>query len=126
MQPKYIEQDRILDIMCWCCGEGRKYCDEKRCNEWHAIKREPGADVISKSQYEEDRKDWLDRYIKEHDAHIKTIEDYHAGLATHGYWINEPDRYFHWHCSECGYVISGPHREFHFCPKCGTKMEGDK
>lgn len=43
-----------------------------------------------------------------------------------GWWINEPDRYFHWHCSECEYVISGPHREFHYCPKCGTKMEGDK
>ena len=46
--------------------------------------------------------------------------------VVYGYWINEPDRYFHWHCSECGYVISGPHREFHYCPKCGTKMEGDK
>lgn len=46
--------------------------------------------------------------------------------VVHGYWINEPDRYFHWHCSECEYVISGPHREFHYCPKCGTKMEGDR
>lgn len=49
-----------------------------------------------------------------------------AEPVIHGYWINEPDRYFHWHCSECGYVISGPHREFNYCPKCGTKMHGDK
>jgi hypothetical protein len=49
-----------------------------------------------------------------------------AEPVRHGYWINEPDRYFHWHCSECGYVISGPHREFNYCPKCGTKMHGDK
>lgn len=46
--------------------------------------------------------------------------------VVHGYWINEPDRYFHWHCSECGYVISGPHREFNYCPNCGTKMHGDR
>lgn len=49
-----------------------------------------------------------------------------AEPVRHGYWINEPDRYFHWHCSECEYVISGPHREFNYCPKCGTKMHGDK
>lgn len=42
--------------------------------------------------------------------------------VVHGHWVEEPDRYFHWHCSECGYVISGPHREFNYCPKCGTKI----
>ena len=52
MKPKYIEQDRILDIMCWCCGGGRRYCDERRCTNWHAIKREPGAEVISKAEYD--------------------------------------------------------------------------
>ena len=36
----------------------------------------PIADVVSKEQYEQDHKYWLDRYIKEHDAHIETIKDY--------------------------------------------------
>lgn len=105
------------DIYCGMCETGEII---------DIIKAMPSADVIPKSQYEEDRKEWLDRYIKEYDAHIKTIENFHNGVEIHGYWINEPDRYFHWHCSECGYVISGPHSEFHYCPKCGTKMEGDK
>lgn len=50
----------------------------------------------------------------------------HGPFQRIGYWIKEKDRYLHWHCSECRYVISGPHREFHYCPKCGTKMEGDR
>lgn len=74
---------------------------------------------VSLTEWQEGWNDAIDTIMSE----TPTVD---AELVRHGYWINEPDRYFHWHCSECGYVISGPHREFNYCPKCGTKMHGDK
>lgn len=44
--------------------------------------------------------------------------------VVHGWWVKEPDRYYHWHCSECGFV-DGVHAMIsEYCPKCGAKMEG--
>lgn len=42
--------------------------------------------------------------------------------VVYGYWIQEEDRDFHWHCSECKYTISCGLREFKYCPSCGAKM----
>lgn len=45
--------------------------------------------------------------------------------VVRGWWVKEPDRYYHWHCSECGFV-DGVHAMIsEYCPKCGAKMEGD-
>ena len=41
-----------------------------------------------------------------------------------GTWIEEPDRWLHWHCSECGYAISGLNMEYHYCPNCGAETKG--
>ena len=43
----------------------------------------------------------------------------------HGKWVEEPDRRFRWHCSECGYVIGVVKMDCNYCPKCGARMEGD-
>lgn len=44
--------------------------------------------------------------------------------ARRGRWIPEADRYNHWHCSECGYVIGVMKMDSLFCLKCGADMEG--
>lgn len=45
--------------------------------------------------------------------------------VKHGEWVEELDRRFHWHCSECGYVIGVIKMDCNYCPNCGTKMDGD-
>lgn len=44
----------------------------------------------------------------------------------HGEWVEEPDRRFHWHCSECGYVIGVVKMDCNYCPKCGARMDGEE
>ena len=41
-----------------------------------------------------------------------------------GYWIPEPDRYYHWHCSECGFTQGANTLVSLYCPNCGAKMDG--
>lgn len=43
-----------------------------------------------------------------------------------GQWIPEPDRYYHWHCSECGYVIGVIKMDADYCLKCGADMREEK
>lgn len=44
---------------------------------------------------------------------------------VHGEWIEEKDRYNHWHCSHCGYVIGLLKMDAKYCPHCGS-MNGGK
>lgn len=50
------------------------------------------------------------------------------GPAKHGHWILDETiknpRYQIKTCSLCGCRVNGT--EFNFCPKCGSKMDGDK
>ena len=73
---------------------------------------------VSLTEWQEGWNDAIDTIMSE----TLTVD---AEPVRHGHWVDEPDRYFHWHCSECEYTISGPHREFHYCPKCGAKMDGE-
>ena len=50
---------------------------------------------------------------------VKT-QDYVA--VRHGYWVEEPDRKRHWHCSECGKVQGVTCIVMKYCPECGAKM----
>ena len=43
--------------------------------------------------------------------------------VRHGRWIVEEDRYNHWHCSECGYVIGVMKMDALYCPRCGAKLD---
>lgn len=59
----------------------------------------------------------------------KILEEYGtADIAPvrHGKWVEELDRRFHWHCSECGYVIGVVKMDCNYCPNCGAKMDGGK
>lgn len=44
--------------------------------------------------------------------------------VVRGEWIPETDRHYHWHCSECGYVIGAMRMDADFCLKCGADMTG--
>ena len=44
--------------------------------------------------------------------------------VVRGEWIPETDRHYHWHCSECGYVIGTMRMDANFCLKCGADMRG--
>ena len=37
-------------------------------------------------------------------------------------WIPEPDRHYHWHCSECGFVEGARAKINKYCPNCGADM----
>ena len=41
-------------------------------------------------------------------------------------WVEEPDRYRHWHCSCCGRTEGMIHYTMFYCPSCGKKMKGAK
>lgn len=47
-------------------------------------------------------------------------------MACHGYWVQEPDRENHWHCSQCGAVQGMACLAMKYCPECGAKMEDHK
>ena len=45
-----------------------------------------------------------------------------AAPVVYGYWIEEPDRMRHWHCSECGKVQGITCIGMKYCPECGARM----
>lgn len=53
-----------------------------------------------------------------HDA----LELLKAQELRFGYWVEEPDRMRHWHCSECGKVQGIMSIAMKYCPECGAKM----
>ena len=38
------------------------------------------------------------------------------------YWVKEPNRKNHWHCSNCGKVQGITSVAMKYCPECGSKM----
>lgn len=45
-----------------------------------------------------------------------------AVLRRYGYWVEEPDRERHWHCSQCGAVQGMACLAMKYCPNCGADM----
>lgn len=45
-----------------------------------------------------------------------------AEPVRRGYWVSEPDRERHWHCSECGTVQGMTAMAMNYCPNCGARM----
>lgn len=115
---EYIDRELARQVICgWCeydtCPGYDYYWD--KCDAKRRLDDIPSADVVPKEQYEQDRKEWLDRYIKEHDARIKTIKDYHDYQpVVHGHWKMYDI------CSVCDDL-----NEFqtNYCPNCGAKMD---
>ena len=51
--------------------------------------------------------------------------------VKHGHWIEEDEEIIEYKCSECGVYQYGNfgeilNGEFHFCPNCGAKMDGER
>lgn len=46
--------------------------------------------------------------------------------VVRGHWVEETDRYLHWHCSECKYTIAGVEIRYNYCPYCGAYMKEDE
>lgn len=38
-------------------------------------------------------------------------------------WVEEKDRYYHWHCEKCGFVEGAPAMTHKYCPQCGRKVK---
>ena len=72
----------------------------------------------------------LDEYDKRHEGPPggarKLIEEAPAVAdvrpVKRGEWVEEKDRLYRWHCSECGYVIGIAQMDANFCPNCGADM----
>ena len=45
-----------------------------------------------------------------------------VNTPTYAYWIEEPDRERHWHCSNCSKVQGIASVAMKYCPECGAKM----
>lgn len=43
--------------------------------------------------------------------------------VRHGRWVEETDRSYHWHCSECLMVQGVSSIRMNYCPECGALME---
>ena len=78
------------------------------------------AEVLKKDLDAEIIFDSRDRY------RVRDLIDIQPTLETesvkHGQWIEDKDRRFHWHCSECDYVIGVMKMDANYCPNCGAKM----
>lgn len=46
-----------------------------------------------------------------------------AAQVRRGKWIEEPDRHYHYHCSECLTVQGVSSIRMNYCPECGALME---
>ena len=85
------------------------YCDHRLLNQ--------AADAIEEltltaQSYKRGMETWADEAKRIDELSKKKV-----------YWVLEPDRYFHWHCSGCGYVIGAMKMDCKFCPNCGGKVE---
>lgn len=63
------------------------------------------------------------KIVAEHE--IDDLPGFNAAPTIHAQWIEEPDRYHHWHCSACGFVEGIVSRFYHYCPNCGAKIGGE-
>lgn len=58
-------------------------------------------------------------------AGLRDLPAVDAVPIVHAQWIEEPDRYHHWHCSACGFVEGIVSQFYHYCPNCGAKIGGE-
>ena len=42
--------------------------------------------------------------------------------VVHAYWVEEPDRVNHWHCSNCECPVGIASIAYRYCYACGAKM----
>lgn len=42
--------------------------------------------------------------------------------VINAFWIEEPDRVNHWHCSNCGLVVGMACMAYKYCYNCGARM----
>ena len=108
---------------CPACGWSHEETAEIKRVSWDS-KDDVATDYI---RYSDELKRML---LRDNITQLKVYGDDNTCIeyqrVKHGIWIVEEDRYFHWHCSKCGYVISGGMIEFNYCPKCGAYMRDDK
>ena len=45
-----------------------------------------------------------------------------AAPVVYAYWIEEPDRERHWHCSNCGKTQGIASIAMKYCPECGARL----
>ena len=93
------------------------------------------ADVMSKCEkcprytgggdacYLQLKKDAADAIEALEEKAVSRIPAADVAPVVHGHWVNETDRINHWHCSNCEYVIGLKWSEYHYCPKCGARMD---
>lgn len=60
-----------------------------------------------------------EEYIRSHMEKVPAVD---AAPVVHGYWLEETDRYSHWHCSNCGKVQGITCIAMKYCPECGATM----
>ena len=75
------------------------------CNNWHGVKCERVCN-------------WGDAIGLADEA--PTVE---TKKVYHGYWVEEPDRENHWHCSRCEAVQGVVCKAMRYCPDCGAEMD---
>lgn len=56
-------------------------------------------------------------------AEFEKLPSVDAVPVVHGKWVEETDRLYHWHCSECKQVWGIVAKFMNYCPNCGAKME---
>lgn len=55
---------------------------------------------------------------------MKDVPVIDAAPIVHASWVREVDRYNHWHCSACKYVVGVLMRiGSDYCPHCGAVMD---
>ena len=89
------------------------------------ISREAAIKKFEDAEYLYDPEPGAKRYTVEDAKEIlNDVPAADARPVKRGEWIPETDRHYHWHCSECGYVIGAMRMDADFCLKCGADMTG--
>lgn len=88
----------------------------------------PNNDLISRAAAIAEVEQWAEHgYDVIHWTGIKAMLETQpavdAAPIVHAQWIEEPDRYYHWRCSACGFVEGVVSKFYHYCPDCGAKMD---
>ena len=99
------------------------------------IEQEPNEDCISREKLD---KALYERFHEEDspnnitDVHLGEVRSFIRSFPSTpktGHWILTIEDWNKWTCSECGFTKrTDIHSRlgYDFCPKCGTKMEGEK
>ena len=101
-----------------CCVQGINYAD-RVCGEC------PYAGIGDCDNWlMRDALDQLQQYDKDHVELVNQVDALAKMVRklNDAYWIEEPDRERHWHCSNCGKVHGMASIAMKYCPECGAKM----